>query len=30
MKYLLLIYMGQNALSEADREHCYVESTQLA
>ena len=30
MKYLLLIYMGENAMSEADREHCYVESTQLA
>jgi hypothetical protein len=30
MKYMLLIYMGENAMSEADREHCYVESTQLA
>jgi hypothetical protein len=30
MKYMLLIYMGQNAMSEADREHCYAESTQLA
>src|SRR5262245_51510420 len=30
MKYMLLIYMGDNAMSEADREHCYVESTQLA
>src|SRR5262245_42714446 len=29
MKYMLLIYMGENAMSEADREHCYVESTQL-
>jgi hypothetical protein len=30
MKYMLLIYTGENAMSEADREHCYVESTQLA
>jgi hypothetical protein len=30
MKYMLLIYMGQNAMSEADREHCYAESKQLA
>ena len=30
MKYLLLIYMGEQAMTEADREHCYVESTQLA
>jgi hypothetical protein len=30
MKYLLLIYLGEHALDEAEREHCYVESTQLA
>ena len=30
MKYLLLIYMGEQAMSEAQREHCYVESAQLA
>ena len=30
MKYLLLIYMDENALSETEREHCYVESAQLA
>jgi hypothetical protein len=30
MKYLLLIYMGEKAMDEAEREHCYVESTQLA
>jgi hypothetical protein len=30
MKYLLLIYMAQNAMSETDREHCYAESTRLA
>jgi len=30
MKYLLLVYLGEDALSEAEREHCYVESAQLA
>jgi hypothetical protein len=30
MKYLLLIYVDEHALSEAEREACYVESTQLA
>jgi hypothetical protein len=30
MKYMLLIYLGDEPLSEAEREHCYVESTQLA
>jgi hypothetical protein len=30
MKYMLLIYMGGQAMTEAEREHCYVESTQLA
>ena len=30
MKYLLLIYMTENAMNEAERGHCYVESTQLA
>ncbi len=30
MKYMLLIYMAENALSEVEREHCYVESAQLA
>jgi hypothetical protein len=31
MKYMLLIYLDeQNAMSEAEREHCYEESTQLA
>jgi hypothetical protein len=30
MKYMLLIYMEPNAMSEPEREHCYVESTQLA
>ncbi len=30
MKYMLLIYMEEDALDEAARAHCYVESTQLA
>jgi hypothetical protein len=30
MKYMLLIYMDENALSETEREHCYVESAQVA
>ncbi len=30
MKYILLIYMAENALSETERENCYVESAQLA
>jgi hypothetical protein len=30
MKYMLLIYMEDHAIDEAEREHCYVESTQLA
>src|SRR6266404_4879245 len=30
MKYMLLIYMGEQAITEAEREHCYVESSQLA
>jgi hypothetical protein len=30
MKYLLLIYVNEHALSETEREACYVESTQLA
>ncbi|HWE38399.1 MAG TPA: YciI family protein [Isosphaeraceae bacterium] len=29
MKYMLLIYMGEDALTEEGREHCYVESTRL-
>ena len=27
MKYMMLIYMEDQALNEAEREHCYVEST---
>ena len=30
MKYMLLIYAGEQAVTEAEREHCYVESAQLA
>jgi hypothetical protein len=30
MKYMLLIYLDENALSEPEREQCYAESTQLA
>jgi hypothetical protein len=29
MKYMLLIYGDENALSPSEREHCYEESTQL-
>ena len=30
MKYMLLIYSDEQALSQTEREACYVESTQLA
>jgi hypothetical protein len=30
MKYMLLIYMNEQAMSETEREQCYVKSTQLA
>ena len=30
MRYMLLVYSDEHALSDADREHCYVESAQLA
>ena len=29
MKYMLLIYLGEDSMSETEREHCYVESAQL-
>jgi hypothetical protein len=29
MKYMLLIYLGENAMTETERDHCYVESAQL-
>jgi len=30
MKYMLLIYMNENAMSESEREQCYKDSTELA
>jgi hypothetical protein len=30
MKYMLLVYLDETSLSETEREHCYVESAQLA
>ena len=30
MKYMLLVYLDEQALSDDEREHCYVESAQLA
>jgi hypothetical protein len=30
MKYMLLIYLDEQSLSETERQDCYVESTQLA
>ena len=30
MKYMLLVYLDEQALSDAEREHCYVESAQLS
>ena len=30
MKYMLLIYLDEQALSEPERQECYAESTQLA
>jgi hypothetical protein len=30
MKYMLLIYLEENAINDTEREHCYVESAQLA
>jgi hypothetical protein len=30
MKYMLLIYADEQALSETERQDCYVESMQLA
>jgi hypothetical protein len=29
MKYMLLVYMDEHAMNAAEREHCYVDSTQL-
>ena len=30
MKYLLLVYLAEDAMNKAEHQHCYVESTQLA
>ena len=30
MKYMLLVYLDEKALSDAEREHCYVESAKFA
>jgi hypothetical protein len=30
MKYMLLVYLDEHALSESEREDCYIESAQLA
>jgi hypothetical protein len=30
MKYMLLIYADEQVLTDAERKHCYAESTQLA
>ncbi|MEX2167856.1 MAG: YciI family protein [Pirellulales bacterium] len=29
MKYMLLIYMTEDAMNDTEREHCYAESAQL-
>jgi hypothetical protein len=29
MKYMLLVYLNENAMNHEEREQCYVESTQL-
>ena len=29
MKYMLLVYMSEDAMNPTEREHCYTESTQL-
>jgi hypothetical protein len=30
MKFMLLVYLDEQAMSDEEREHCYVESAQLA
>jgi len=30
MRYMLLIYLDEQSMSETEREHCYVESAQFA
>ena len=30
MKYMLLVYLDEQAMTDEERDHCYVESAQLA
>ncbi len=30
MKYMLLVYLAEDAMNQEQKQHCYVESTQLA
>ncbi len=30
MKYMLLVYLDEQAMTDEERQHCYVESAQLA
>jgi hypothetical protein len=30
MKYMMLVYLDEQAMSDAEREHCYVESAALS
>ncbi len=30
MKYMLLVYLDEQAMTDEEREHCYVESAQLS
>jgi hypothetical protein len=30
MKYMMLVYLDEQAMTDTEREHCYVESAQLA
>jgi len=30
MKYMLLVYLDEQAMTDAEREHCYIESAQFA
>ena len=30
MKYMLLVYLDEQAMTDDEREHCYIESAQLA
>jgi hypothetical protein len=29
MKYMLLVYLDENAMTDEERQHCYIESAQL-